>query len=168
MTHLLSTIVVGFALTVSCTKAEAGAAGRCGGTGGQHTKALTCPSGQYIAGIAARGGVYVDQFSIACRNIPASGAPGELGDFLSAGPGGGLDTESAGCKEGDAVVFIRFMSGIYVDNALRALCFPRSGTGWRTEEQDHASQAKVNTGAGLAVSLAGLPVRSARRCIRSP
>jgi hypothetical protein len=36
--------------------ANAGSAGRCGGTGGNNTKTLTCPSGQYVAAVAGRAG----------------------------------------------------------------------------------------------------------------
>jgi hypothetical protein len=115
--------------------AQAGSAGRCGGTGGEHSKTLSCPSGQYIAGIGARGAAFVDEFSIACRKLPTSGAAGALGDFSTAGPGGGTGSGSGLCDKGQAVIVMFFKSGIYLDNIKSGICAKRAGTGWNVQAQ---------------------------------
>jgi hypothetical protein len=91
------------AIVAQLAPVAAGSAGRCGGTGGEHTKTLTCPSGQYIAALAARGGLFIDEYSVACRKIPVSGQAGSLGEYKSAGPGGGTSTDSDTCDKGHAV-----------------------------------------------------------------
>jgi hypothetical protein len=118
------------AALIQVAPADAGSAGRCGGTGGSNTRTLTCPSGQYVAGIGARGGAFVDEFSIACRKIPVSGDPGDLGGFKSAGPGGGTLTNSGKCGRKDAVKAIVFNSGAFVDKVRNVNCNGREGNGW--------------------------------------
>jgi hypothetical protein len=115
--------------------ASAGSAGRCGGTGGNNTRTLTCPDGQYVAGIGARGGGFVDEFSIACRKIPVSGQPGSLGGYKSAGPGGGTRSRSRECDNGHAVKAVIFRSGVLIDNVEGATCRARSGDGWSNQTQ---------------------------------
>ena len=95
----LLVVVTTFALV---TSAVAGSAGRCGGDGGNHTTTLTCPEGQYVAAIGARAGAFIDEFSIACREIPVSGNPGRLGNYMSGGPGGGTSSRSGQCGGGGA------------------------------------------------------------------
>lgn len=81
----------------------------------------------------------MDQYSIACRKIPVSGAPGDLGGFISAGPGGGTQNDSDTCDKPHAVGSIEFSSGIYVDRARGASCSSRSGTGWGDNAPSSAS-----------------------------
>jgi hypothetical protein len=131
-------LLISFAAALSMAEvsaAQAGSAGRCGGTGGEHSRTLTCPSGQYIAGIGARGAALVDEFSIACRKIPTSGAPGDLGGFSTAGPGGGTGSASDTCDKNHAVIAMFFKSGIYLDRARGGICGKRSGTGWGSQTQ---------------------------------
>lgn len=138
MRLLLFTIATTLITVAQITSAEASATGRCGGTGGQHTKTLTCPTGQYIAGVAARGGLYTDQYSIACRNIPPSGSPGGIGSFMSAGPGGGTQNVSGTCgSKGHAVFGMSFKSGVYVDHASDASCTNRVESGWGNTIPSH-------------------------------
>jgi hypothetical protein len=107
--------------------ANAGSAGRCGGTGGEHTKTLTCPNGQYIAGMAARGGLFVDEFSIACRKLPVDGSVGSLGNYISAGPGGGTKSASGECNRKHAVRRLLIKSGAFVDKIEFGKCGAREG-----------------------------------------
>ncbi len=118
-------------LVLSAGAAEAGSTGRCGGNHATpHSKTLTCPSGQYVAALTARGAVYVDQFSIACRSIPVSGEPGDIGNFKSAGPGGGVLSDTESCTVGSAVTGVKVNSGVYVDKIRSVTCHSRDGTGW--------------------------------------
>jgi hypothetical protein len=119
-----------FMAAFCANEAAAGSTGRCGGTGGNHTKVLTCPSGQYIVGLGARGGAFVDQFSIVCQKIPVSGTPGERGDWRDAGPGGGTQSRHAFCKSKQAVLGLRVKSGSLMDKIMGFGCDPRSGSGW--------------------------------------
>jgi hypothetical protein len=140
--------------TLCCVpQAMAGSAGRCGGTGGNNTKTLTCPSGQYIAGIAARGGLFIDEFSIACRKHPVSGAQGELGSFKSAGPGGGTTSKSAKCGNNHAVYTIRFQSGSLIDKVRSGGCTPREGNGWAQAGTPSAAVVDVGGPGGIACSI---------------
>ena len=118
----LLVVVTTFALV---TSAVAGSAGRCGGDGGNHTTTLTCPEGQYVAAIGARAGAFIDDFSIACREIPVSGNPGPLGNYMSGGPGGGTRSRSGQCGGGGAVWEIWVNSGGYVDKIKTAGCATR-------------------------------------------
>jgi hypothetical protein len=113
-----------------CAVGYFGSAGRCGGTGGDNVTSLTCPNGQYIAALAVRGNGFTDLWSIACREIPVHGQSGPLGNYMSAGPGGGTITKDGSCKRGDAVSSIYVRSGWYVDYADRGWCASRSGDGW--------------------------------------
>jgi hypothetical protein len=115
--------------------AGAGSAGRCGGTGGNNHRVLTCPDGHYVAAIGARGRSFVDEFSIACRRIPVSGQPGSLGSYKSAGSGGGTGGDSGECDKGHAVKTIMFRSGFFVDNVIAVSCGSRSGDGWTSDTQ---------------------------------
>ncbi|MGD9913463.1 MAG: hypothetical protein AB7S80_05220 [Rhizobiaceae bacterium] len=113
--------------------AAASSAGRCGGGGGQKTKTLTCPKGQYIVGVAARGGAFVDEISVACQKIPTSGEPGPRGAFRSAGTGGGTDARSGFCRAAQAVMELSTKGGAYLDRVKVASCNPRRNTGaWET------------------------------------
>jgi hypothetical protein len=132
-------------------EAEASSAGRCGGTGGPHSKTLTCPAGQYVVGLSARGGVYVDQVSIACQKIPTSGQFGPRGGFLSAGPGGGTDQHGGFCDLHQAVAFLRLKSGIYLDHFTNGGCNAREGDGWRVSEGNQSS-ADVDIGGPGGIS----------------
>lgn len=122
--------LVWLAALASVSDASASSAGRCGGTGNKHARTLTCPAGQYVVGLSARGGVYVDQVSIACQQIPVSGQPGPRGGFMSAGPGGGTSQNGGFCDGGQAVAFLRLKSGIYLDHVVNGGCKPRQGSGW--------------------------------------
>jgi hypothetical protein len=113
-----------------CAVGYFSSAGRCGGTGGGNVTTLTCAAGEYIAGLHVRGGAFVDQFSIACRRIPVSGAAGPLGEYKSAGPGGGTRSNSVQCTSGDAFSWISFSSGAYVDKAVAGGCASREGDRW--------------------------------------
>ena len=123
----LLVVVTTFALV---TSAVAGSAGLCGGDGGNHTTTLTCPEGQYVAAIGARAGAFIDEFSIACREIPVSGNPGRLGNYMSGGPGGGTSSRSGQCGGGGAVWEIWVNSGGYVDKIKTAGCATRGGDNW--------------------------------------
>lgn len=133
-------------------EAMAGSAGRCGGTGGNHSKTLTCPDGQYIAALGARGGLFVDQFSVACRKIPVSGNSGELGGYKSAGPGGGTRSFSDECDNGHAVRIIDFKSGAVVDKVVSGSCMRRSGSGW-TRQTDSTASVQIGGGGGISCSI---------------
>lgn len=126
------------------TAAWASSTGRCGGMGGKNQKTLTCPSGQYVVGLQARGGSYVDLVGIACAPIGANGKRGTVGAFMSAGPGGGTYTGSKICQGNRAVTVIRGKSGVYYDRIYDGVCSPRLATG-RFEHGDY-NLAVVNIG----------------------
>ena len=110
---------------------ELGSAGRCGGTGGDKVTTLTCPTGQYIAAIGARAGNFLDEFSIACRAIPVPPSlPGQLGEYMSGGPGGGWANVTKECPRGLAITKISTFSGWYVDSLISARCESRSSDRW--------------------------------------
>ena len=141
ITNFVAAFLVG---AFGAHEAMAGSAGRCGGTGGDQSKTLTCPSGQYVAGVSARGGLFVDEFSIACRKIPATGSAGNLGDYMSAGPGGGIDSESGNCSRKHAVTTLSVNSGSVIDNVFFAKCSSRNDEGgWNA---DSASGVTVDIG----------------------
>jgi hypothetical protein len=121
----LSLLLIAAATLSQIAPAAASSAGRCGGTGGQHTKTLTCPNGQYIAGIAARGGLFVDEVSIACRKLPKDGSVGSLGSYISAGPGGGTKSASGQCDRKHAARRLHTKSGAFVDRITGAHCGAR-------------------------------------------
>lgn len=150
MTRFASILALG-GLFVLCGAADsyAGSAGRCGGTGGTQTRNLTCPTGHYVAAIGARAGLYVDEFSLACRKIPATGAAGELGNFMSAGPGGGTNSKSDTCDKGHAVTTITFRSGGFIDTVFNGHCSKRSGSGWGTERDSNAGVTVGNLAFGV-------------------
>lgn len=132
--RLLASSFALLAVLAPVTSAIAGSAGRCGGTGGNHTKTLTCPSGQYVAGVSARGGLFVDEFSIACRKIPANGSVGDLGSYMSAGPGGGTETASGNCSRKHAVTRLTVVSGAVIDSVFFAKCSTRNDEGgWNAD-----------------------------------
>ena len=91
---------------------------------------LTCPEGQYVALLGARAGAFLDQFTIACREIPVSGQPGPIGNSMTGGGTGGLDSDSAQCHTEQAVRSVSFKSGAYVDHLYGGSCTPRAGDGW--------------------------------------
>jgi hypothetical protein len=131
MRNVLCAFAAASLIVASAGSAEAGSTGRCGGSHATpHSKTLTCPSGQYVAALTVRGALYVDQFSIACRSIPVSGEPGDIGTFKSAGPGGGVLSETESCVVGSAVTRVKVNSGVYVDKIKSVTCHPREGTGW--------------------------------------
>ncbi|MFZ1681631.1 MAG: hypothetical protein WAT70_11500 [Rhizobiaceae bacterium] len=125
-------LVATLVLAATAGPVHASSAGRCGGTGGGSTKTLTCPAGQYIVGIGARAGLVIDEFSIACQKIPVSGAAGSRGGFKSGGPGGGVVSRSAFCKQGQAVTSITTHSGGFVDKVHSGACQSRDGDGWKS------------------------------------
>jgi hypothetical protein len=133
--------------------AVAGSAGRCGGTGGEHTKTLTCPTGEYIAALGARGGLLIDEFSIACRKHPVSGQPGEIGGFKSAGPGGGTLSKSGKCGNGHAMNSISFKSGSFIDRVSSGGCNPREGSGWAGGTIPSSASVNVGGPGGIACSI---------------
>lgn len=138
-------LIAALALAVTAGPAMASSAGRCGGTGGHSTKTLTCPDGQYIVGIGARAGLVIDEFSIACQKIPVSGSPGSRGGFKSGGPGGGVVSTSAFCKQGQAVTTISTRSGAVVDRVSSGSCQSREGDGWKSGNSG-VSFAKLDIG----------------------
>lgn len=110
--------------------AWAGSTGRCGGTGGPNQKTLTCQSGQYVVGLQARGGTYVDLVGIACAPIGANGKRGTIGAFKSAGPGGGTQSRDGFCPGSTAVTRIEGRSGVWYDRLSDGACRGRDlGTG---------------------------------------
>ncbi len=133
-------------LGVFIPAAWASSTGRCGGTGGKNQKTLTCPSGQYVVGLQAKGDSYVDLVGIACAPIGADRKRGTVGAFMSAGPGGGRYGGSGICQGNRAVTAIRGKSGVYYDKIGDVVCNPRLATG-RFDRGDHAS-AGVNAGGG--------------------
>jgi hypothetical protein len=96
--------------------AAASSAGRCGGTGGQHSKTLSCPSGQYVTGVFAKGGVYVDKVGISCK-----GAGGTT-DFIYAGSSGGTNQDRGFCPDRYFVHQLALSSGVYVDQFSSFQC----------------------------------------------
>jgi hypothetical protein len=118
------------------TAAIAGSAGRCGGDGGNRSQnqTLTCPEGEYIAGIATkkRFGTRINQFNIVCQKFSVGGTLGTRGDYISVGPGDGR-SEETGCVSGSAISAIHVQSGIdvqngaYIDRVEGAVCSFRYG-----------------------------------------
>lgn len=148
----LATAVLMVGLAVSGA-AHAGSAGKCGGSGGDKTSTLTCPSGQYVAGISARAGAFLDEYGIACRKILVSGAAGALGDDKRGGPGGsGLRAEGK-CAKGHAVNELWFRSGAVVDGAGRGFCVERAGDGWNSGDRDSTIDIREGGPGGLACSI---------------
>lgn len=139
-------LLLGLVAALAVGSVEAGSTGRCGGTGGKFSKTLSCPEGEYVDGIGARAGGFVDQVSIRCRKIPAAGVKQSLGpkqSFKSAGPGGGTSNNSVSCPDGQAVTFIHVYSGAFLDRLGSVGCGQRDGTGWRERA---SGQQPLNTG----------------------
>jgi hypothetical protein len=138
------------AIVAHLVPAAAGSAGKCGGGGGDKSATLTCPSGQYVAGIAARGGLFLDEYSIACRKIPASGAPGSLGDYKTGGPGDSNSIDTDTCDKGHAANELWFRSGAVIDRAEKGFCVKRSGDGWGSGDRDSVADISEGGPGGLA------------------
>lgn len=109
---------------------EAASIGACGGGGGSQSATLSCPTGQYIVGVFARGGSYVDRIGIRCAPFTiGTGARGAPGAFQYAGGTGGSTSKSATCSGNRAVARIATRSGGYVDSATDLICVPRISSG---------------------------------------
>jgi hypothetical protein len=107
--------------------------------------------GAFIVGIGARGGLLVDEFSVACQKIPVTGEPGQRGGFKSIGPGGGTFSASGICGKGDAIHIIWMKSGSFIDKVKDAWCFGRDGNGWEINPPNF-SKADVDIGGVGGVS----------------
>jgi hypothetical protein len=130
--HILSFMLGLVANIAMITSATAGSAGRCGGGGGDKTDVLECPAGHwYITQVGARGGAFVDEFSIACRRLPPlEPATNEVTDSISGGPGGGTHSKWTYCPDArHAVWIIDFKSGALVDRVTSGQCKGRPGVG---------------------------------------
>jgi hypothetical protein len=126
--------------------AEAASAGKCGGTGGSKTKTLTCPAGQYIIGMSARGGSYVDMVGIRCARFKSNARQDVPGAWMTAGPGGGSVADDTTCGTTQAVSVLHLFTGWYVDNLVSVRCRNKKlGSGF-SEIADQDEERSVNVG----------------------
>ncbi len=133
-------VVLGLAIPA----AWAGGTGSCGGGSASNTKTLTCPTGQYVVEMRAKGALYVDSIGIACAPIGANGARGTVGAFMTAGSSGGT-TEKSGTCPGNGAVFTMFgASGIYYDRLDIARCAVRNASTHRF--QDAGTRITIGVG----------------------
>ncbi len=93
--------------------AAAGSTPGCGGGGGDRSRTLRCPEGQYIVGLARRSGMFVDSVSVRCS--------GERG-WKTAGGTGGTDHADAVCGAGAGIGGIAVRAGAYIDEIKYAEC----------------------------------------------
>lgn len=122
-------IAMAAAAALLAATANASSTGRCGGTGGDRSKTLTCPEGQYIVGFGARYGVYVDSISIRCAAFDSAGKRKSPGDWKTAGGSGGTLYKDGQCSGDRALTYFEFSSGGYVDKARSGRCFTRQAEG---------------------------------------
>jgi hypothetical protein len=111
------------------TDALASDIGRCGGTGGNVSITKSCPAGQYVVGLYARGFQFVDQVGIRCAPFNAQGQVGTPGAWQIAGPGGGTGSNSAHCTGNGAIARIPTASGLYLDYIYQIECHARKTSG---------------------------------------
>jgi hypothetical protein len=135
------------AILLAAGTAEASPAGRCGGTGGPDETSLTCPSGQYVIGLSARGGMFVDQVGVRCAPFDAAGKRIGQGSWRFAGPGGGNHTADNSCASTMAATEIVMNSGIYVDRIVRIGCMKRKAGGF--EEGQYPGPKNIGVGGTL-------------------
>lgn len=129
-TRMTVSLAFGLALVAgSAPAAPASSTGRCGGTGGPSSKTLRCPPGQYVVGLRARGGMYVDQVGITCAAFDASGTRGKRGAWITGGPGGGSYAHDDVCEGNTALRYIYTTSGTYLDRVKHGGCQPRKASG---------------------------------------
>lgn len=109
--------------------AHSASIGRCGGDGGSQTAQLSCPSGQYVVGLSAKGGKYVDRLGVQCAPFNAAGVRRPIA--YSAGAGGTGGTQSAGGVCGGNGAFVRILGrgGAWLDKLDLARCAERKASG---------------------------------------
>jgi hypothetical protein len=124
--------------------AEASSTGKCGGTG-PNSKSITCGRGQYVVGISARGGSYVDQIGIRCAAFDSAGRRIGNGTWKTVGPGGGDYSRDRTCESTRAVTDLNVRSGIYVDRVLFGTCRKRVAGGF---DETPAAGKSIDIGVG--------------------
>lgn len=113
---------IGITACLISLPALAASVGRCGGTGGPQSTVLTCPSGQLVVGLFARGQWALDRFGIKCAPFDATGKSGTIGATMAAGGTGGTLSQDGTCAKDSAVYVISFYSGTVVDYLGGASC----------------------------------------------
>jgi hypothetical protein len=109
--------------------AEAASIGRCGGNGGPSTASLSCPSGQYIIGLSAVGGRYVDKIGVRCAAFNPAGVRGPQGYSGSAGGSGGDHSASATCTGNAAIARMLARGASWLDAVANFRCDQRKPAG---------------------------------------
>jgi hypothetical protein len=128
------------------TGAVAGSTGRCGGTGGDKTKTLSCPRGEYIVGVGYRAGQYVDSITVQCQAIAADGEPGRRGARETAGGSGGTRSNFKSCRSSSAFVKLTVHSGIWVDLLASGECRAKNNEGRWVRAYEYLEYELLNLG----------------------
>jgi hypothetical protein len=129
MWRQLSACAAACVLVLAGQAAGASSTGRCGGVGGPKAKQLSCPDGQYVVGLRARGASYVDQVGVACAAFGSDGKRGSVGAWMTGGGSGGTASDDAVCGSDRAVGTVKLKSGIYVDRVSKIVCETRKADG---------------------------------------
>lgn len=132
-------------LTMLPGMAAAASIGRCGSGGGSQTASLSCPPGQYVVALSAKGGDYLDRLGIKCAPFNASGVRGSMAHTAGAGGSGGTESASSTCSGNRAIGYILTYSGSWVDALTSALCAQRKAAGG-FDEVKFESRLEFNVG----------------------
>jgi hypothetical protein len=136
-------------LLLAAGVAEASSTGRCGGSGGPRSTNVTCSSGQYVVGVSARGGSYVDQIGLRCASFDAAGKRIGQGSWKTGGPGGGSVSRDKTCAATEAVIQLDLKSGVYVDQMVEAKCRKRLAGGGFDETPRNYTRLNLEVGGFL-------------------
>jgi hypothetical protein len=115
-----------FATIAGSAQAHAGATQWCGGSGGNHTLTLSCPSGKLIVGVGGKGATYLDDVDIMCGTPNANGLFAASGVWKN-GPKHLLAEGSDICTGGQAAIGLSTQAQLYVDRIHSAYCSACSG-----------------------------------------
>lgn len=127
--------------------AFAGSAGRCGGNGGSKAAFLSCPSGQYVVGLSAKGDRYVDRLGIRCAPFSSSGKRGAIAHTASAGGTGGTANASGQCVGNSAFIGLVARGDVWLDSIGNARCASRaSGGGFEAATAQGSTLIEFNIG----------------------
>jgi hypothetical protein len=150
---ICAAILGGAATLLLADPAEAASVGKCGGGGAQHIKTLSCPAGQYVVGLFARGNPigYVDRVGISCASFNASGVRGTPGQFQIAGGSGGSSSRTQTCEGNRAVTSIAVSAGSYVDKVNYIFCLKRQAPGGFGQSGDILDLKVGGIGGGFCV-----------------
>jgi hypothetical protein len=133
-------------LSLTAGGAVASSAGKCGGSGGNKTVTLTCPPGQYVIGMSARGHSYVDMVGIRCAPFLSNGKHGAPSPWKTGGPGGGTVADDTTCRNAAAVTTVHLFTGAWVDNLVSVRCRSRVLGGGFSETQGNDEEQTINVG----------------------